>query len=320
MLWTLWVACTKPAPTPEGDSGSTPVETPSGSGAPATGTPTEPTGDTGPTGGTAPTGDTGAPPDPCAGYAFCEDFEDGAAGQTPPGWSDYWGWDGSGSRAVLSDEQHHGGARSLKSAVGTNGQYRVSHPVDPALAQHHWGRVFYLVQTPVALDGQYVHNTFVAFGRPDSENGNESRLVDTVVDPTGAHQFLFNVPDDSCCASSSYDYRYEGGWHCAEWYVDGATESFRFYADGVEVGELAFDGVAGAHIAAFDEIVVGWINYQSPSTPNVGWFDDLALDDERIGCAELMRLRPTPSGKSRPGPGVVFGPIGTRFPAGPRHS
>ena len=129
--------------------------------------------------------------------------------------------------------------QSLKGAVGTNGQFRVEH--DLAMlgdaVSHHWGRIFYKVKTPVALDGMYVHNTFVAFGRPDADNGNESRLVDTVVDPQGAHQFLFNVPDDSCCVGSSYDYDYEGGWHCAEWYVDGATQSFRFFYDGTEVGD-----------------------------------------------------------------------------------
>lgn len=238
------------------------------------------------TGGTTPvhSGHTSAAPDPCAGLLFCEDFEDGAPGETPPGWSEQWGWDSGGSRAVLSAEQAHGGAQSLKGAVGTNGQYRVTRALDPALARHHWGRIFYRVQTPVALDGQYVHNTFVAFGHPDTGSGGESRVVDTVVDPTGAHQFLFNVPDDSCCAGSAYDYRYEGGWHCAEWWVDGDTESFRFFADGAEVPELAFSRVDGARIADFDAIVVGWINYQSPSVPNVGWFDDLALDDERIGC------------------------------------
>jgi hypothetical protein len=152
------------------------------------------------------------------------------------------------------------------------------------MAGHHWGRIFYKVKTPVALDGQYVHNTFVAFGRPDSDNGNESRIVDTVVDPGGAHQFLFNVPDDSCCAGSSYDYAYEGGWHCAEWYVEAASQSFRFFYEGNEVTDIAFTGVAGAHIEDFSSIIVGWINYQSPSTPNEGWFDDLAIDDKRVGC------------------------------------
>jgi hypothetical protein len=222
----------------------------------------------------------------CADYLFCEDFEMGEVGAIPPGWTEHGGWDASGSRAVLSTEQAHSGSQSLKGAVGTNGQYRVAHDLDVLgdAISHHWGRIFYYVKTPVALDGMYVHNTFVAFGHPDAGNGGESRLVDTVVDPNGAHQFLFNVPDDSCCAGSSYDYAYEGGWHCAEWYVDGATQSFQFFYDGEEVADIALTGEDGAHIDLFESIIVGWINYQSPSVPNEGWFDDLAIDDERIGC------------------------------------
>ncbi|HWB74592.1 MAG TPA: hypothetical protein VG755_06545 [Nannocystaceae bacterium] len=222
----------------------------------------------------------------CADYLFCEDFEMGNVGELPPGWTEHGGWDQGGSRAVLSTEQAHSGSQSLKGAVGTNGQFRIEHDLDvigDAITSH-WGRIYYYVKTPVALDGQYVHNTFVAFGHPDLGNGGESRLVDTVVDPQGAHQFLFNVPDDSCCVGSSYDYNYEGGWHCAEWYVDGATESFRFFYDGNEVQDIAFMGTEGAHIDSFESIIVGWINYQSPSTPNEGWFDDLAIDDEQIGC------------------------------------
>ena len=246
-------------------------------------------GSTNSTGASSSTGGgsgSGGAPAGCASYKFCEDFETGNVGETPPGWTVHDGWDQSGSRAVLSTENKHGGSQSLKGAVGTNGQFRVEHDLSSlaGLATHHWGRIFYKVKTPVALDGQYVHNTFVAFGRPNAANGSESRVVDTVVDPQGKHQFLFNVPDDTCCAGSSYDYAYEGGWHCAEWYVDGATESFRFFADGSEVQDISFMGAAGAHIADFTSIIVGWINYQSPTTPNEGWFDDLALDDQRIGC------------------------------------
>jgi hypothetical protein len=229
---------------------------------------------------------TGGGASSCADYLFCEDFEMGSPGEMPPGWTERGGWDQGGSRAVLSSDEKHGGSQSLKGAVGTNGQFRIEH--DLAMlgdaVGHHWGRIFYKVKTPVALDGMYVHNTFVAFGRPSADNGDESRLVDTVVAPDGTHQFLFNVPDDSCCASSSYDYSYEGGWHCAEWYVEAGTETFRFFYDNTEVTDIAFTGVAGAHIESFSSIIVGWINYQSPSTPNEGWFDDLAIDDSQIGC------------------------------------
>ncbi len=231
-------------------------------------------------------GSTGNGERSCADYLFCEDFELGNPGEVPPGWAEHAGWDQGGSRAVLSSAQAHGGAQSLASAVGTNGQYRIEHDLDVLgdAVTNHWGRIFYKVKTPVALDGMYVHNTFVAFGRPEGSNGNESRVVDTVVDPQGTHQFLFNVPDDSCCAGSSYDYSYDDEWHCAEWYVEGDTQSFRFFYDGVEVTDIAFSGNQGAHIDGFASIIVGWIDYQNPSTPNEGWFDDLAIDDAQIGC------------------------------------
>lgn len=222
----------------------------------------------------------------CANYLFCEDFELGSPGEIPSGWAERVGWDQSGSRAVLTADEKHSGSQSLRSAIGTNGQYRIEHDLSMLgeAVSHHWGRIFYKVNTPVALDGSYVHNTFVAFGRPEAENGAESRLVDTVMAPDGTHQFLFNVPDDSCCAGSAYDYEYDDQWHCAEWYVDGATQSYQFFYDGIEVTDIAFIGVAGAHIETFQSIIVGWIDYQSPSTPNEGWYDDLAIDDERIGC------------------------------------
>lgn len=236
-------------------------------------------------GGSVSTSSGGAQPVGCDRYLFCEDFEDGAPGAIPSGWTEHAGWDQGGSRALLSTEQAHGGSQSLKSAVGTNGQYRIEHTLDAGLAGTHWGRIFYKVKTPVALDGLYVHNTFVAFGRQENGNATESRVVDTVVAPDGTHQFLFNLPDDSCCPGSSYDYQYDSEWHCAEWHVDAATQSFRFYYDGEEVEDIALDGEPDAHIEDFSSIIVGWINYQSPSVPNEGWFDDLALDDERIGCA-----------------------------------
>ncbi len=231
-------------------------------------------------------GSSGGAATSCADYLFCEDFEDGTPGETPPGWTEHFGWDQSGSRAQLSNEQAHGGEQSLKSAVGTNGQFRVEHDLAELgdAVSHHWGRIFYKVKTPVSLDGMYVHNTFVAFGRPETSNGAESRLVDTVMAPDGTHQFLFNVPDDSCCAGSSYDFTYDDAWHCAEWYVDGATASFQFFYDGTEVTDIALSGVGDAYIEDFTSIIVGWIDYQSPSTPNEGWFDDLAIDDSRIGC------------------------------------
>jgi len=56
-----------------------------------------------------------------------------------------------------------------------------------------------------------------------------------VVSTNGSHQWLFNIPDDSCCVGSSYNWTFDDAWHCAEWNIDVATESFRFFSDGKEV-------------------------------------------------------------------------------------
>jgi hypothetical protein len=270
-------------PTNDGSGGSHGSTSATASGPGTTGSMS---GSTGAASGTSNGASTGSSAGGCASYALCEEFESGSPGETPTGWTEHAGWDQGGSRAVLSTEEKHGGAQSLKSAVGTNGQFRVERDLSSLgeLATHHWGRIFYKVKTPVSMDNQYIHNTLVAFGHPDLGNGGESRLLDTVMAPDGTHQFLFNVPDDSCCKSSSYNFKYDDKWHCAEWYVEGATETFQFFYDGAEVKDIAFTGIAGAHIADFKSIIVGWINYQSPSKDNEGWFDDLAIDDQRIGC------------------------------------
>jgi hypothetical protein len=113
-------------------------------------------------------------------------------------------------------------------------------------------------------------------------------VVDTVVNSEGDHQFLYNLPDDSCCTGSAYDYRsYDGEWHCAEWHVDATTQSFRFFFEGTEVESVGFENCPGgaARIEQFSSIAVGWINYQTPEPPYYeAWFDDLAIDDDRVGC------------------------------------
>lgn len=222
----------------------------------------------------------------CAGrsFALCEDFESAANGALPSGWSILPGWN-MGTPGV-TDAEHHGGTRALKSASATNGQPRASRALSElgALAGKHWGRVFYKVKTPAPLpaQGAVIHNTLVAL-----KGSSESRVVDTVVNSQGKHQFLYNLPDDSCCGGSSYDYAsYDGAWHCAEWYVDASTQTYRFYFEGKEVPSIGFSNQSPqrARMESFGAVVLGWINYQTPKTPYESWFDDLALDDARIGC------------------------------------
>ena len=77
----------------------------------------------------------------------------------------------------------------------------------------------------------------------------ESRVVDTVQDPSGKIQFLYNLPDDSCCNGSSYNYAFDSNWHCAEWHVDSTAKSFQFFLDSTEIPAIGFTGKAGANLS-----------------------------------------------------------------------
>ena len=233
--------------------------------------------------------DAGAGGSGCAGktYKLCEDFESANEGTLPSGWTTVNAW-GGGTCAVASDEAHSG-SKSLKGSNTVNGQTRVGKSLSSlgATANKHWGRVFYKVRSPASLppavdppNHPVLHNTIVAL-----KGATESRVVDTIVNAQGKNQFIYNLPDDSCCMGSEYLYTsYDGKWHCAEWYLDSGAKQFRFYFEGTEVTSLKFDP-SKAQLGNYTQVIVGWIGYQTSKMPyNQAWIDDLAIDDSRIGC------------------------------------
>ena len=81
--------------------------------------------------------------------------------------------------------------------------------------------------------------------------------------------------------------KFDANWHCAEWWVDVATNSYRFFSDSAEVTQLAFSGKTNSTMSDYTAIVLGATWYQQDGTilsPFVIWFDDLAIDDNQIGC------------------------------------
>jgi hypothetical protein len=153
-----------------------------------------------------------------------------------------------------------------------------------ATANTHWGRIFYKVQNPSAVDNAHVlHTTFVSV----IGGAQENRIVDTVeAQGNHTHQWLFNNPDDGGSAGSAYSWTFDAAWHCAEWYINLTTQSFRFFSDSTEVRALAFVGGNHEMPAAYMALVLGATYYQGdPLTgPFTMWIDDLAIDDNQIGC------------------------------------
>ncbi len=255
----------------------------SGSGSAGSGS--GPTGD----GGTVAGGDGGTAAQGCAGtnYKLCEDFETGTVGALPTGWTSFKGYGaGSPTDVALANDQFHSGTMSLKSDSLMRGATRAEKSLSAigATAATHWGRIFYKVDSPSPKPNTYLHNTFVSLIGPSGEN----RIVDTVEATNGnTHQWLFNIPSDGCCTSSAYSWTFDAAWHCAEWYVDVATDSYRFFSDSTEVTALAFTGNTKSTMSDYTDVVVGATYYQSNgaiATPFIVWFDDLAIDDNRINC------------------------------------
>lgn len=222
-------------------------------------------------------------------YVICEDFEATAVGAIPAGWTRH------GNAAVAADQVARG-AHSLKISAAVNGERRI-YANAMALGSGHWGRIFYRVQlpAPVSSDPQnmVLHSTIVALQGVGPTTGSaEYRVVDTVENLQGMHQFLYNVQPsgDEFGTGSPYNWRYEANWHCAEWHIDNPTQSYHFYIDGVEVTRIALDNGAGNYNGTdippiFSQVRVGWNNYQTATLGGfVAWVDEVALDPSRIGC------------------------------------
>jgi hypothetical protein len=215
-------------------------------------------------------------------YLVCESFEATAVGAVPTGWTKH------GNAAVAADQAARG-AHALRIEAAASGERRIYADATP-LGNAHWGRILYRVQLPVPT--VFVHSTLVALQGVGPVNGAEEvRVVDTVKDATGKHQFLYNVQPsgNEFGKGSPYNWTFDGAWHCAEWHIDNATQSYHFYFDGSEVTSIAINNGAGNYNGSdippvFSQVRIGWNNYQSAPPGFVAWIDEIALDTNRIGC------------------------------------
>lgn len=223
-------------------------------------------------------------------YAVCEGFEAAAVGTNvaPAGWTR------TGAVDVVADPANvYRGAHAMRVNPALNGPRRINMTgaVITGLTGSHWGRIFYKVQVPAPVScdsccGGVLHSTFVGLdGVGPTGGAGEYRVVDTVEDQRGMHQFLYNIqysagPETG--RGSAYNYRYDGNWHCAEWHIDNTTSAIQFFYDGVAV---TLPGNAGDFPPSFTALHVGLNNYQMACAPYLtAWIDEIALDRSRIGC------------------------------------
>lgn len=105
-------------------------------------------------------------------------------------------------------------------------------------------------------------------------------------------QFIFNVQPSGPEFGEGTGWierDYEDVWHCAQWHVDAAEQSYALYYDSEEL--FSFTNGPGnfteTEIPDSDSTVtLGWTNDQTAPPGFTAWSDDFAIDDERIGCGD----------------------------------
>jgi hypothetical protein len=252
--------------------------------------------------------DTGTmEPASCASgtYLLCEDFEDTNVGSIPDGWSKL------GDPVAVADDEAASGTRSLKCGPQNDGARRIFRDVS-TLPTTHWGRVRFKLLLPVP--DAFVHSTIVEFkgDSPIDDAHPDYRVVDTVKEQIegfggggdGNHyQWIYNVQPYSrgeTGRGSSYTRRFDDQWHCAEWYIDSVEQEYRFFFDGDELEELHLHNGPGVYNGpasedgdgddvteipdVFDEISIGWTNYQAAPPGFTAWIDDFAIGSARVPC------------------------------------
>lgn len=232
---------------------------------------------------------------------FCLDFENVTPGTDPAGFFKV----GTGIDVVQGQEAHSG-TRSVKvtsSNFGFSGYFK-----RPNVPGKHWGRLYYKMKTPVPNINTWLHATFVAAGHTNAEH----RLVDTVQEASGAHQYLYNVEPGDVSLQGAYAYRFDSSWVCTEWFIDNQTNTYRFFRNGeelffthngVQTNSTNLNGFP-AITPVFDWFAFGLTTYQQSSGVE-GWLDDLAVSRERIGCdttnnsnSSVNSLAPSSSSRS----------------------
>ncbi|MBA3936657.1 MAG: hypothetical protein H0X38_04280 [Planctomycetes bacterium] len=234
-----------------------------------------------------------------------EDFEATDVGKIPKGYSP------KGSVGVV-DDVAHSGRHSLRLNAAVSGARQIvkQGAEIAAIGGSHWGRLYYKVQLPSPLPaGGSMHTTIVvgAAKSPLDKGNIEVRLMGTSTGKDGDFRYLFNVQ------AKSYEFgpgakaasKYSDEWTLAEWYVDYATQTYRFFINGEEIPEIAVHNGQGKFDKSeipesFESLAFGWQNYQAAAgTGFVAWMDDIAVSRDRIGAQVLIPLAGEKPGKKK---------------------
>jgi hypothetical protein len=228
-----------------------------------------------------------------AGVQLCEDFESGMIGPA---------WTVSGTKPVVDTMQHARGTHALHITQQGNGLSYIKEAMTfPEANDTYFGRVFvYFKSLPATLaDGgmPYAHWTMLAA----SGTGVPGEIRVSGQLQNGRN--LFGVGTDNQTDSGTGDWTNSdndpkgspsavplGQWLCIEWMHKGDTSETQFWWDGALHPSLSttasmHGGNANPYLLPqFNQVWVGWQEYQTSGELFELWIDEIAIDSRRIGC------------------------------------
>jgi hypothetical protein len=225
-----------------------------------------------------------------AGVELCEDFESGMIGPA---------WTVSGTRPVIDTMEHARGAHALHVTQKGNGlSYIKETRTFPAPNDTYYGRVFvYFKSLPTPPGMTYAHWTMLAAS--GTGVAGEIRVSGQLQDGKN----LFGVGTDNQTEAGTGDWTRSdddpegapmavplGQWLCIEWMHKGDTSETQLWWDGVAHPSLStttsvHGGNANQYLLPqFNQLWVGWQEYQTSSETFELWIDEIAIDSRRIGC------------------------------------
>jgi hypothetical protein len=238
--------------------------------------------------------DAGTSAGDCSGRLLCDDFESYAAGGEPGG---PWAVSVNMGAVAVDETRASSGMRSVRFTTdGGGGTYRRAYmevegdPVFPAAGEVLWGRM--MVWLDAVPDGS-VHWTHI-----EGEGDVPGMDFRSIYRYGGQHdgRLMANYETrgvrSDCWQHSDTTFPVRT-WSCMEWRYDHANDRMEFWLDGTQLDDLTVMGRGEGCIShdtgdnwyapVFDTLRLGWEHYQATS-PKELYIDDVALDDERIGC------------------------------------
>lgn len=195
----------------------------------------------------------------------------------------------------LSSEFAARGSKSVHLSVESGAAYLANTSIFPVTNNDYFGRMFVRVErfstvawahwtlaeaagtgdgSLIRVGGQYVTDQSKNRWGVGSDGGPTGDWTTHDTDPDGA-------PVEPAV----------GSWVCVEWEHRGTENVTRFFVDGVEHPSLATSatehgGTASADyvLPTFGSVWFGWWQYQADPEGFEVWIDEVALDDQRIGC------------------------------------